>query len=234
MPSVPKLPTKAPAGPPGKPTGSQSKTGRHRSPASKGDTLAAAGQVVASHAPAPRSGGRTSVTGKTAKGAVSGAATGAALGSVVPGVGTAVGAGVGAAVGGTAGAVSGAKAKRAEKAAARGDSLSARRILVAEFVVCIIILALSPLSAPEGDPVKPGAWMKKGSAMCGLFLLLGLLASAGRGAAKVASAFGGLVVLVLLVDQRSLFTVLARTFASASADPAPIGPPDDDGGTINA
>lgn len=227
MPSVPKAPTKTPAAAPAKSASSRSGSGRHRAPERKGDALAVAGLVAAQNAPAPRRGGKTSVTGKAAKGAVGGAATGAALGSVVPGVGTAVGAGVGAAAGSTAGAVSGARARRAEKVAARGDGLTVRRVLVAEFVVCIIILALSPVAAPEGSEPKPGDWMKKGSAMCGLFLLLGLLSSAGRGAGKVASAFGGLVVLVLLIDQRSLFTVLARKFTSPSSSAAPIGPPDE-------
>lgn len=229
MPSVPKAPTK-PAAAPAKSAPSRSGSGRHRAPERKGDALAAAGLTglaAAQNAPAPRRGGKTSVTGKTAKGAVGGAATGAALGSVVPGVGTAAGAGVGAAVGGTAGAVGGMRARRAEKAAARGDGLTIRRVLVAEFVVCIIILALSPVAAPEGSEPKPGDWMKKGSAMCGLFLLLGLLSSAGRGAGKVAAAFGGLVVLMLLVDQRSLFTVLARKFTSPSSEAARIGPPDE-------
>ncbi len=230
MPSVPKATSpKPPASTPAaKGAPSRSGSGRHRAKASQGEALASAGLVAASNAP-KRRGGKTSVTGRTAGGAASGAATGAALGSVVPGVGTAVGAGVGAAVGGTAGAVSGVKARRAEKAAARGDGVTVRRVLVAEFVVCIIILALSPIAAPEGSEPKPGDWMKKGSAMCGLFLLLGLLSSAGRGAGKVSAAFGGLVVLVLLVDQRSLFTVLARKFASPSSPAAPIGPPADDG-----
>lgn len=223
MPSVTKDPK--PAAPSGKPTGERS--GRHRAAPTKGETLAAAGMVAAGNTSSRRSTGKTSVTGKTAKGAVAGASTGAVLGSVVPGIGTAAGAGIGAAVGGTGGAIGGVKARKAERAAARGDTTTTRRLLVAEFVVCVIVLAFSPLTAPEGEPMAPGAWMKKGSAICGLFLFLGLVSTIGRGGAKVATSFGGLVVLVLMVNERAVFGVLAKKFSSPSAPAEQLGPPTD-------
>lgn len=229
MPSVTRA-AKTPASPPGKPAGTRSGSGRHRAPASRSDALAAAGLVAAGNTSSKRATGKTSVTGKTAKGAISGASTGAVLGSVVPGIGTAAGAAAGAAIGGTGGAIGGVKARKAEKAAARGDGTTSRRLLVAEFTICIVILALSPLTAPEDKPMAPGDWMKKGSAICGLFLFLGLISSIGRGGAKIATSFGGLVVLVLMVNERSVFAVLAKKFNStAGAEPQAIGPPSDGG-----
>jgi hypothetical protein len=165
---------------------------------------------------------QTSVTGGTARGAVAGAATGATLGSIVPGVGTAVGAGVGAGVGGVAGGVS---AKRA-KDAARSYS-NAHRLLVAEFVICIIVLAFTPLTATE--PIAAKDWMKRGTAMCGLFLVLGLMGAGSAAMARVSAAFGGLVTVALLVDQRSIFVKIAERFNSTAApkpeEEAPVGEP---------
>lgn len=164
---------------------------------------------------------------RVARGAVSGAATGAAVGSVVPGVGTAAGAGAGAALGGTSAAVS---------TEGRDPRTGAKRLLVAEFIVCIVILALSPITKTEDVSRKAAAaWMKKGSAMCGLFLILGMVSGAGPKAAKAAAGMGGIITLALLIDQRSIFGVIAKKFGtqSTAADLGAqvgdrIGPPSDD------
>lgn len=167
--------------------------------------------------------GKPSVTRRAAGRAVSGAATGAALGSVVPGIGTGVGAAVGAAAGGASGAVSAAR----EKSGAGGPRSSAQRLLVAEFVICIVILALSPIAAPAGS-VAGKDWMKRGSAMCGLFLVLGLVSAIGPRAGRVAAAFGGIATVTLLVDQRSIFGVLVDKLGSTgTAVPDEDGPPDE-------
>lgn len=131
--------------------------------------------------------------------AAGGAAGGAAIGPE------------GAAGGAVLGAITGAKAKKAWK---KGQPTTGpQRALVAEFVICILILALSPL-ASKANEVTPRAWIKRGSAMCGVFLLLGLVSSVGPKTARAAVAFGALVTLVLLVDQRSIFAVLADRFKS--------------------
>jgi hypothetical protein len=176
--------------------------------------------VAVSYANRPHK--KTSVRGGVAKGAVAGAGTGATLGSIVPGVGTAVGAGVGAAVGGAAGGVSAHREKAAERAAGRG---SAQQLLVAEFIVCMILLALSPMSSDK--EIAPKDWMKRGSAMCALFLVLGLVSHGSAAVAKVCAAFGGIVTVALLVDQRSVFTVIAEKLKSTgTATPPEEGPPE--------
>lgn len=83
----------------------------------------------------------------------------------------------------------------------------ARRILVAEFALCMVVLAFSPLT-DKNKSEKPGAFMKRASATMGVFFILGLVATGGRGASRAAAGFGGLVALVLLISQRSIFTVL--------------------------
>lgn len=90
------------------------------------------------------------------------------------------------------------------------SSSNARRLLVAEFVLCMVVLAFSPLTGKS--PSAP-AFMKRGSAIIGLFFLLGLTSTAGRGAARAASGFGGLITLVLLISDRSIFTKLAGKMA---------------------
>lgn len=92
-----------------------------------------------------------------------------------------------------------------------GRGSSARRLLVAEFMLCMVVLAFSPVTDKHKSE-KPGAFMKRASATMGVFFLLGLISTAGRGAGKAAAAFGGLMTLVLLISSRSVFTVLARKF----------------------
>lgn len=88
-------------------------------------------------------------------------------------------------------------------------SSNARRLLVAEFVLCMVVLAFSPLA---GKSPNAAAFMKRGSAIIGLFFLLGLTSTAGRGAARASAGLGGLVTLVLLISDRSVFTKLAGKF----------------------
>lgn len=87
-----------------------------------------------------------------------------------------------------------------------------RRVLVAEFLVCITILALSPLGTKHsGD--SPVAWMKRGAAICALFFILALVSSGGPKAAKVSAGFGGIVTLALLLSSKDLFSTLAARFS---------------------
>lgn len=187
-------------------------------------------RAYANRAAMRASGGKPSVVGRAGAGAAAGAASGAALGSVVPGIGTAVGAGTGAAVGGVGGGISGARAKRAYKASMRGDA-GARRIIIAEFAVCIVIAALSPLTDRSRDE-PAGAWMKRMTAIMGLFFILALLSAGGRGMARAAAGFGGIVTVVLAVSERDLFVKIAQIFrtkdeaadepAGELAEPAPL------------
>lgn len=155
-------------------------------------------------------GGKPSVAGRAGSGALAGAGAGAAVGTAVGGpVGAAVGAGVGAAGGAVVGGTAGSKEKRQWKASMRADSAGPRKVLVAEFLICMIIAAFSPLTKDEDTP---GRLMKQLTALCLLFFGLGLLTSAGRGAARTAAAAGGVVTLVLVVGHRNLLVKVAEIF----------------------
>lgn len=187
--------------------------------ADRAERAAAVGRGYADRAALKASmGGKPSVSGSAVSGAAGGAATGAALGSVVPGIGTAAGAVGGAVVGGTGGAISGGRKKKAYKRATAAAP-GARRIIVTEFAICSVIVALSPLTDRRRDD-KPGDWMKRMTAVCLLFFILALISSAGRGPAKVAAGFGGLVALALVLSERDLFAKLASIFNDKSGKAA--------------
>lgn len=168
--------------------------------------------------------GKPSVVGHAAGGLAKGAALGATVGTVVPGIGTVVGAGVGAAVGGTAGTVGGVRAKGAYR---RAQRTSGQRLLVVEFVIAVVILGFSPLTDKHKTD-SPGAWMKRATGVCALWLVLGLVGAAGPRAAKAAAAFGGLVLVALAVSDRSIFTAIAARFGA----PPSVGPAGPTGGDI--
>src|SRR3990172_2168317 len=69
---------------------------------------------------------------------------------------------------------------------------SARKVLLAEFTLCMVVLAFSPVTDAKKTE-RPGAFMKRASATMGVFLILGLISTAGRGASRAAAAFGALM-----------------------------------------
>lgn len=85
-----------------------------------------------------------------------------------------------------------------------GRGSNPRRMLVAEFVVCTIILALSPLSGKhkDDDVVK---WMARGGAISLVFLVFGLVAAISDKAGRVAAAMGLTVMVGLLVSDADVF-----------------------------
>jgi hypothetical protein len=123
------------------------------------------------------------------KGAAAGAATGAVGG---PG---------GAFLGGLAGGLTGGKGK--------SRSASGRRALVAEFVICMALLGLSPMVDKGGD-ITTSKFMKKASATAAVFIVLGFISSAGDTARKVANGLGLLMTLTVLLNERSAFGALVK------------------------
>jgi len=166
------------------------------------------------------------VVGRATSGAAAGAASGAAIGAAVPVVGPLVGGATGAVVGGAGGAVSGAKAKKAYKAAMRAGTGNARKVIVAEFAICAVIAALSPMT----DTAKaPTSWMKRMTAIMGLFFILGLISAGGRGASRAAAGFGGIVTVALLISERDVLVKLASVFRTRDETISGRGPgPSDD------
>lgn len=109
--------------------------------------------------------------------------------------------------------MSGSRAKKNYRAAMRAETAGPRKLLLAEFAVCASITALSPLTDAKRTE-KPGDWMKRMTAVLGLFFVLALISAAGRGSAKVAAGLGGLVTVVLLISERDLFVKLTEIFTA--------------------
>lgn len=148
-------------------------------------------------------------------GAVGGAVGGAAAGASVAGPPGAV---AGGALGAVGGGIGGARAKKAYRAAMRTDGGS-RRVIIAEFAICIVIAALSPLTDRKRTE-PPGAFMKRMSAIMGVFLILALVSAMGRTASRLSAGLGGLITVALVVSERDVFLTLAKMFGSTNDKPA--------------
>jgi hypothetical protein len=85
-----------------------------------------------------------------------------------------------------------------------------RQLLTAEFVACIAVLGLGTLLAPDSSKDSDvSRAMVKGSALAGLFLLLSLVATSGKGAARAATALGTLVTVAYVVTSSDVHHVVS-------------------------
>lgn len=171
--------------------------------------------------------GKPSVARGTVGGGASGAAKGAAAGTLFGPEGTVIGAAGGAAIGAAGGGVKAHRAKAAARKARVASLGPGRQALVAEFIVCMIILALSPLT-DRHQSEGPQAFIKRAAATCAVFFILGLFGATGRGPAKIAAMGGGLITLSLMVSDRDVFAALASKIGGSGSAGGP-GQPDDPG-----
>jgi len=96
-----------------------------------------------------------------------------------------------------------------------GKSMSIKRALLGEFLLCIVLLGVGAMVLD--DPSQTGSHLAiRGSALAGVFLILGLVAAGGDGARKFATAVGLLVTLSYMFAERTTLTKLA-TWASNAA-----------------
>ncbi len=105
--------------------------------------------------------------------------------------------------------------------AARNDSArrlrrmpNGRRWLLAEWLLCVLLLGISGMTGKPGgkdDPSQTGAHLAvKGSALAGVFILLALLSAGGKGAERAAGAIGAVVTLAYVFNERSTFETVAK------------------------
>lgn len=114
--------------------------------------------------------------------------------------------------GGPKGSVKGPAVSKPKKAV--GWALSGnRKLLTAEFIACMAVLGLGTVLAPSGSKDGIPRAMIKGSALCGLFLLLALVASAGKSSAKAATAIGTLVTAGYVLTSSDVHNVAKWTAA---------------------
>lgn len=98
-----------------------------------------------------------------------------------------------------------------------------RKLLVAEFIVCVAVLGLGTLVAPEDSKHDVERAMIKGSALAGLFFLLALVSSGGQKPARVANAIGTLITATYVLtsaDVHNIVSWVAGFFSPASAGEA--------------
>lgn len=94
-----------------------------------------------------------------------------------------------------------------------------RKLLVAEFIACIVVLGLGTLTAEEGSKDDVGRAMVKGSALAGMFFVLSLVAAGGKGPARAANAVGTLVTAAYVLtssDVHNLVSFVAGFFSKTS------------------
>jgi hypothetical protein len=109
-----------------------------------------------------------------------------------------------------------AKAGTAAGKAARWASKPKRQVLLAEFLICMVIVGLGVLGV---EPDKASSHLvRRVSALCALFFILAVAASWGDGPRRAANGLGALVTLTFLMTERKGFTALANFFTSAQGN----------------
>jgi hypothetical protein len=99
------------------------------------------------------------------------------------------------------------------------SSSNPNRLLLAEFLICLLILGAGTIVAPSGSKDGIPRLMTRGSGLCVLFFILALVSGGGPGARKSAAALGGLVTvgyLVLSSDAVNVVKWLAGFFGGAA------------------
>lgn len=115
-----------------------------------------------------------------------------------------------------------ARTQRTRARRAIGRSLTIRRALLAEFLICLVLLGVGAMVLD--DPSQTGSHLAiRGSALAGVFLILGLVAAGGDGARRFATAVGLLVTLSYVFAERTTITKLATWASNASGSVAKTG-----------
>ena len=115
-----------------------------------------------------------------------------------------------------------AKAPKAKRVVSWAWSGS-RRLLTAEFLICLVVLLLGfvlsrvdaqTTATADKQAAKPGTdaaihAMVKGSALAGLFFLLAILQAGGKGPAKAATALGTLVTATYVLTSADVHQIVS-------------------------
>lgn len=89
----------------------------------------------------------------------------------------------------------------------------ARKWLLAELVVCVLLLVLSGMTgkaSKDGSQTDTGSRLAvKGSALAAVFIVLGLVSAGGKGGEKAAGSLGLLITLAYMFNEREVFETLS-------------------------
>lgn len=162
------------------------------------------------------------------------AAKSAAKKSVAKKAASATPAGRAASIGYGAGHKIGAKLRTGGGALSSGNP---RRALVAEFLICFIVLGGAAIVAPQGEKSGIPRLMSKGTGLALLFLFLSLLSAGGEKAAKAANGIGALVTAGYLFtspDAANILKWITQFYGANGGRIAAAGEIGDTGGPIAA
>lgn len=102
----------------------------------------------------------------------------------------------------------------------KGGSGAAHKVVIAEFVLCVVLIGIAPIlvrpPAPDGsgrEHVYLANDFVRLTATCLLFFVLALLANQPR-SARFAAAFGGLVVLGAAFNANKAFIAVSSLFTT--------------------
>jgi hypothetical protein len=114
---------------------------------------------------------------------------------------------------------------------------SYHRVVIAEFIVCVLLVGASPFLTPRTDKSKSAAEeataalsavslagpLVRLTALCIVFFSLALL-STGQKTGKIAAALGALVTLGVLLNATDMFTAISQAFGPAKQASSPASP----------
>jgi hypothetical protein len=161
---------------------------------------AVAGRVAAQQA------SKTAAKDAAATAATSGGGGGKGGGKGSPGGGK--GQGQGSGQGGGKGGGGKAQSSRGKRAVSWAWSGS-KKLLMAEFILCVVVLALGSLTSdPEDGKDQAARAMVKASAFALIFFLLAILSAGGKGAAKSATAVGTLITVSYTLTSADVHAVV--------------------------
>lgn len=176
---------------------------------------AVAGRVAAQQA------SKTAAKDAAAKAAPAGGGGGKGGGKSAPGgnKGKDPGGGTGKDPGGGKESGGGGDSSGGKKAQSSGKSKGSRavswawsgskKLLMAQFVLCVVILALGSMTSdPKDGKSAAGRAMVKGSAFALIFFLLAILSAGGKGAAKSATAVGTLITVSYALTSSDVHAVV--------------------------
>lgn len=95
----------------------------------------------------------------------------------------------------------------------------ASKLVLAEFVICMVILVLSPLTSKGQKDIDKGGAIDmtlKASALAFVFFILALVSAGGRSASRIAAGFGGIITLGYVVSQGDVFGQIAKLWVPPS------------------
>lgn len=121
------------------------------------------------------------------------------------------------------------KQKKADKKNVKGPNIggstlaAGNRALLAEFTVCMVILGLGTVIAPQGSDNGVPRLISRGSGLCLLFFVLALVSGTGPGPKRVAGGIGALVTASYLLassDASNVLTWIKGFYTTAGVTPA--------------